>query len=206
MFSTNPTPLDLVFWLGRIPVRVIPTFWLMAFLLGRFQEGLDLVFIWMLCVFFSILIHELGHALVAEAFGYESEIVLHHFGGEARFNPGFRLPAYRSLLISLAGPFAQIALAAVLVVVLIGLTVSETQRHEYFDATLTDLLVINIIWPIFNLFPLPSLDGSRLLFLAVGAIRRKPVSPKLEQVVHLVGLALLLGLFVVVSIGDILGP
>ena len=117
MFSTNPTPLDLVFWLGRIPVRVIPTFWLMAFLLGRFQEGLDLVFIWMLCVFFSILIHELGHALVAEAFGYESEIVLHHFGGEARFNPGYRLPASRSLLISLAGPCAQLAFAAVLVVV-----------------------------------------------------------------------------------------
>lgn len=128
MFSTNPTPLDLVFWLGRIPVRVIPTFWLMAFLLGRFQEGLDLVFIWMLCVFFSILIHELGHALVAEAFGYESEIVLHHFGGEARFNPGYRLPASRSLLISLAGPCAQLAFAAVLVVVLIGLTVSDCAK------------------------------------------------------------------------------
>lgn len=84
-------------------------------------------------------------------------------------------------------------------------SLSERAQKSLSDA-MKDVARLSIALGIFNLFPIPSLDGSRLLFLAVGAIRRKPVSPKLEQVVHLVGLALLLGLFVVVSIGDILGP
>lgn len=84
-------------------------------------------------------------------------------------------------------------------------SLSERAQKSLSDA-MKDIARLSIALGIFNLFPIPSLDGSRLLFLAVGAIRRKPVSPKLEQVVHLVGLALLLGLFVVVSIGDILGP
>ena len=56
---------------------------------------------------------------------------------------------------------------------------------------------------IVNLLPLPALDGGRLIFLIVEAIRRKPVPPKYEGIVHLVGFALLMILMVFIAFNDI---
>ena len=50
----------------------------------------------------------------------------------------------------------------------------------------------------------PRLDGGRLLFLLVEAVRRKPVPPKYEGYIHAAGLALLLALMVYVTGQDIL--
>ncbi len=55
---------------------------------------------------------------------------------------------------------------------------------------------------IFNLLPLPALDGGRLVFVGIEAIRRKPVPPEREGIVHLVGIILLIGLIVFLTIGD----
>jgi len=57
---------------------------------------------------------------------------------------------------------------------------------------------------IVNLLPLPALDGGRLVFLIVEAIRRKPVPPKYEGIVHMIGFALLIGLMVVIAFSDIM--
>ncbi len=57
---------------------------------------------------------------------------------------------------------------------------------------------------IVNLLPLPALDGGRLIFLIVEAIRRKPVPPKYEGIVHMVGFALLMALMVFIAFNDIL--
>jgi regulator of sigma E protease len=57
-----------------------------------------------------------------------------------------------------------------------------------------------------NLLPLPALDGGRLMFILVEAIRRRRVDPKKETIVHLVGMALLLTLLVVITLQDILNP
>lgn len=65
----------------------------------------------------------------------------------------------------------------------------------------TALLSVNI--GIFNLLPIPALDGGRLLFLLVEAVRRKPIDPKKEGLIHFVGFALLLLLIVVVTWNDI---
>ena len=54
-----------------------------------------------------------------------------------------------------------------------------------------------------NLLPLPALDGGRLVFILIEAIRGKPVDAKTEGVVHFVGIALLLILMVVVMYNDI---
>lgn len=54
-----------------------------------------------------------------------------------------------------------------------------------------------------NLLPLPALDGGRLFFLLIEAVRRKPINPKYEGYVHAVGLALLLLLMVFVTYNDI---
>lgn len=56
---------------------------------------------------------------------------------------------------------------------------------------------------VMNLLPLPALDGGRLVFLIVEAIRRKRIPPEKEGMVHLVGIVLLLLLMVVVMFNDI---
>lgn len=57
---------------------------------------------------------------------------------------------------------------------------------------------------VMNLLPFPALDGGRLVFLILEAIRRKPVNREMEGMVHFAGLILLLGLMVVVMYHDIL--
>ena len=56
---------------------------------------------------------------------------------------------------------------------------------------------------VMNLLPLPALDGGRLVFLIVEAIRGKKVAPDKEGMVHFVGLMLLMLLMVVVMFNDI---
>lgn len=55
-----------------------------------------------------------------------------------------------------------------------------------------------------NLLPIPGLDGSRLIFMVIEAIRRKPVNQRIESIVHLCGYALLLGLMVFCTYQDVL--
>lgn len=54
-----------------------------------------------------------------------------------------------------------------------------------------------------NLLPLPALDGGRLVFVGVEAIRKKPIPPEKEGVVHLIGIGLLLLLILVLTYQDI---
>jgi regulator of sigma E protease len=62
---------------------------------------------------------------------------------------------------------------------------------------------LSIMIGVFNLLPLPALDGGRLLFLAVEAVRRRPVDPRREGYIHLVGFALLILLLVTLTVRDI---
>ena len=57
---------------------------------------------------------------------------------------------------------------------------------------------------VMNLLPLPALDGGRLVFLIIEAIRRKPVNRQIEGRIHFAGLMLLMALMVVVMYNDIL--
>lgn len=56
---------------------------------------------------------------------------------------------------------------------------------------------------VMNLLPLPALDGGRLVFLIVEAVRRKKIDPEKEGMVHFVGIILLMGLMVLVMFNDI---
>ncbi|MCD7800606.1 MAG: site-2 protease family protein [Ruminococcus sp.] len=67
--------------------------------------------------------------------------------------------------------------------------------------SLSSFLTINI--GIFNLLPLPALDGGRILFLVVEAIRRKPIPREKEGLIHAIGLMLFFALMIFVTIQDI---
>lgn len=63
-------------------------------------------------------------------------------------------------------------------------------------------ITINI--GLFNLLPLPALDGGRLVFLIIEAIRKKPVPPEKEGIVHFIGLTALMLLMIVVTVSDVI--
>ena len=73
-----------------------------------------------------------------------------------------------------------------------------------FSSFLYIFVVITINLGIFNLFPIPALDGGRLLFLLIEAIIRRPVNKTVESYIHLVGLLLMFGLIIFVTFNDIL--
>ena len=72
----------------------------------------------------------------------------------------------------------------------------------YTVLNLCTLLSVNL--GILNLFPIPALDGGRLMFILIEWVRGKPVPPEKEGMVHLIGFALLMIFVVVVTFNDIL--
>ena len=81
--------------------------------------------------------------------------------------------------------------------------VSEQLKTD-FSLILDFSFLISLNLGIINLIPFPGLDGSRLLFLLLEAIRRKPVPPEKEGMVHAIGLVILLGLAAVLAVHDIM--
>lgn len=63
--------------------------------------------------------------------------------------------------------------------------------------------ILSINLGIINLLPLPALDGGRLIFIGLEALRGKPIDPQKEGIVHFVGFALLMLLMLVVTWNDI---
>ena len=83
-------------------------------------------------------------------------------------------------------------------------TAVGTQVEQYgLDGFLNLLILISINLGIMNLLPIPGLDGSKLIFLLIEVIRKKPVPPEKEAVVHLIGYALLIILMLFCTWQDI---
>lgn len=73
-----------------------------------------------------------------------------------------------------------------------------------FTNLLLILGFISVNLGFFNLLPIPALDGSRLVFLLLELIRGKPIDPEKENLVHMVGFFLLIGLMIVVTYRDLI--
>ena len=80
----------------------------------------------------------------------------------------------------------------------------SAQARRSFAQFFETLATLSVVLCILNLVPIPSLDGARLAFLGVEAVRRRPLSETIEGWVHGVGLVLLLGLILFVSVRDLL--
>jgi regulator of sigma E protease len=92
------------------------------------------------------------------------------------------------------------------IVNVVGDIVSESEDYG-IHATLLSLAQFSILLSanlgVMNLLPIPALDGGRIVFIIIEAIRRKPVPKEKEAIVHLVGMALLMLLMVFVAFNDI---
>ncbi len=95
----------------------------------------------------------------------------------------------------------------------IGMTSAISQaaatglQHSFWDG-LSNLvfimMIITVNLGVVNLLPLPALDGGRLIFLIIEAIRRKPVKAEHEGWVHAIGMAVLLLFMLIISVNDII--
>ena len=92
------------------------------------------------------------------------------------------------------------------VVNMIGSTYNESKADGGFYVWL-NMLNISILLTanlgVMNLLPLPALDGGRLVFLFLEAIRRKRIDPEKEGMVHMIGLLALMALMVVIMFNDV---
>ena len=81
--------------------------------------------------------------------------------------------------------------------------VSQAVQYGWRDVlSLMALLTINV--GIFNLLPIPALDGGHLLLLLIEAIRGKPLNQKLEGILTVIGFAFFILLFIVVTVSDVI--
>jgi stage IV sporulation protein FB len=146
-----------------------------------------LLLIWMACVFVSILVHELGHAIAMKRFGQRAQIVLYHFGGLA-MNDSFtswdgarrqRTSAKEDLIIYAAGPGLQILFSVLIVFIAIPMNATPGFLIRWFGlpgldyealhsialiALFDSLCWVGIAWAILNLVPLLPLDGGGIMY------------------------------------------
>ncbi|MHB1037956.1 MAG: site-2 protease family protein [Pirellulales bacterium] len=180
IFSEPPrTQADLNFSLLGIPVRIHPFFWIVSALLGARSDTPPVeVLMWVAVVLVSILVHELGHAVIVRRYGARPWITLHGFGGVTMYDPsefsqrrGWE--GLRQIVISLAGPCAGFLLAAVVAGAMIAtghrldflgwrLVPGEALANERTWILVQFLLYVNVFWGILNLFPLYPLDGGQI--------------------------------------------
>ena len=81
--------------------------------------------------------------------------------------------------------------------------VSDQVSSDTLYAIVNLIFVLSLNVGIMNLLPLPALDGGRLVFLIIEAIRRKPIPPEKEGMVHAAGMGLLLMLILFITYKDI---
>lgn len=115
---------------------------------------------------------------------------------------------YRSLFMLITGrvPVSEMS-GPIGIASAIGEVASVGFESSFMDGLNNILYLMALITMnlgIVNLLPLPALDGGRLVFLIVEAIRRKPVPAKYEGWVHMIGFALLMVLMVVIAFSDIM--
>ena len=193
----------LRFSLLGFPISVHWMFWLNTALLGgglsaESPREMQALVLWVLAAFVSIIIHELGHALLMRHYGARAEIHLYAFGGLAIPDRGF--DRVKSILVSLAGPGAQI---------LAGIPAWWLFHHSTGDAWqvlvfLSSFTQVSFAWALLNLAPVYPLDGGHVMFLLYEVIVRRKPSDKFLEHAQVVGMVILLALLLYANGNDII--
>jgi regulator of sigma E protease len=87
-----------------------------------------------------------------------------------------------------------------------GRTAEATATSGDWFPLLNMIAVINVALGFTNLLPLPALDGGRIMFVLIEAIRGRRIEPEREGMVHIVGMLLLFGLMVILIVQDLVNP
>lgn len=157
-FEPSETPYDLRWRMFNVPVRVHPMFWLISAALGwsATNRGMQYLLLWVVAVFVSILVHELGHVFMGRLFGSNGHIVLYSFGGLAIGSSNLR-SRWQRVAVYFAGPGAGFVLAA-----LLWFGRSLFTGNPLAAWLLVQMLYINVFWGLLNLLPIWPLDGGQV--------------------------------------------
>lgn len=156
--------------IAGIPIYLHGTFLaLLAFLfISDWMRGQDLAAalagsVFMLAIFATIVLHELGHALAARRYGIKTrDITLLPIGGLARLERMPDVPR-QELWVALAGPAVNFALALLTYVVAITASVEQPELTLDDPSPLNRFMAINLWLALFNLIPAFPMDGGRAL-------------------------------------------
>lgn len=120
-------------------------------------------FAYALLLLFSVLIHELAHAVAAKMYGWPThKIVLNLWGGHTEFDFGKATPG-RALVVAFAGPVANFVLAGLGQLVVLALP-ERTSLGTAVALLLANIFVVaNLLIGAFNVLPGLPLDGGRLV-------------------------------------------
>ena len=83
-------------------------------------------------------------------------------------------------------------------------SIVDSQAKQGFESLLYLVAYLSINVGVINILPLPAFDGGRILFLILEKIFRKPVSKKVENIIHTIGFGLIILLLIYVTFNDIL--
>ena len=146
------------------PVHVDISFVLIMGLIGWVGQArtLPLLGLWIVVATVAILVHELGHAVVARTTGARPAIALTGFGGLTTYSPPQPLTRARSFSIAVAGPLVGLAVAGGLV--LVSNRVSPGLEYGSLWQSLLDFGIFTTLWwSVLNLMPVLPLDGGQAM-------------------------------------------
>src|SRR5215813_278589 len=155
-----------------IPVKIDPSFLFICALLA-YSRLSDPAFLieWLIVIFLSILVHELGHALVVRSFGMSPQILLYSIGGLTSWTDEKGVSHTKRIAISLAGPFGGFLFGGV--VYLSGYKFPDLFADQFGKQTFFDLMFVNLGWGIFNLLPILPLDGGNVAYSIEQIVTKK---------------------------------
>lgn len=144
----------------NIPVVIHPSFWLfLLFFTDFFRDPTMEAVLRGAIFFFSLLVHEYGHALTARYFGAEPTVHLEALGGNAQYY-GRGMRPLQHFLITLNGPLFD---AILILVAYSFLQLDVVQKYYYLHYFFWFTMRLNIWWCLLNLIPILPLDGGHLL-------------------------------------------
>ncbi len=184
------TPFDLRFRLFGTAVRICPWFWVVAIIVywDYIKIGPQYLLVAVLCVFFSILLHEFGHVFMGRLFGSHGYIVLQGMCGLA-VGSANQSNRWQRIAVMLAGPGIQLLFFALLATILylagnvpfillqdrisdgsfldripvqVAILSMQPGWPDLLRTAIRLLLFFNLFWAIINLLPVWPLDGGQV--------------------------------------------
>lgn len=190
------SPFGIGVYVHATFLLLVAWFGLAALAAGQGLRGAGASVLFVGAVFLMVVLHELGHALVARRFGIRTRaITLLPIGGMASLERQPDRPGHE-LLVAVAGPMVNVVLAGALALLVLAVGGSLDPRVIISSdgQLLARLVWVNVMLALFNLVPGFPMDGGRilraLLAMRMGQLRATHVAAKVGKLVA-VGFALL---------------